>query len=255
MSSSKKVLDEKLYLSGQLKLRYRRVLNLLLSSTQSHISRQRSRIPSAYHNTYMKANLRDKEPLPLSRATWSVLHDRHYFHHHRHRPHNRNVHLGERGYSVQDKHLNLTGECCLPNVSSLVKSTDLRQPRILVKDHLSCQTVVACGKRSLKLRSPNTIQCNDQDSALNKASRSSNDPGENKAPRFLHLQPSSVTELGQSSCLDAGTPRKTRYMYGKTSASNWRDSSKDHTNSELFMQVVSRCGRIKIPYARTLEVA
>ena len=54
------VLDEKLYLSGQLKFKYRRVLNLLLSSTQSHISRQRSRIPSAYHNTYMKANLRDK---------------------------------------------------------------------------------------------------------------------------------------------------------------------------------------------------
>lgn len=231
MSSSKKVLDEKLCLSGQLKFRYRRVLNLLLSSTQSHISRQRSRIPSAYHNTYMKANLRDKEPLPLSRATWSVLHDRHYFHHHRHRPHNRNVHLGERGYTVQNKHLNLTGECFLPNVSSLVKSTDLR------------------------LRSPNTIQCNNQYSTLNKASRSSNDPGENKAARLLHLQPSSVSELGKSSCLNAGTARKTRYMYGKTSVSNWRDSSKDHTNSELFMQVVSRCGRIKIPNARTLEVA
>lgn len=255
MSSSKKVLDEKLYLSGQLKFRYRRVLNLLLSSTQSHISRQRSRIPSAYHNTYMKANLRDKEPLPLSRATWSVLHDRHYFHHHRHRPHNRNVQLGEKGYSVQHRHLNLTGECFLPNASILVKSSDVRQPRILLKDNLHRQTVVACGRRSLKLRSPNTIQCNNQYSTLNKASRSSNDPGENKAPRFLHLQPTSVSELEKSSCRDAGTPRKTRYMYGKTSVSNWRDSSKDHTNSELFMQVVSRCGRIKIPNARTLEVA
>jgi hypothetical protein len=255
MSSSKKVLDEKLCLSGQLKFRYRRVLNLLLSSKQSHISRQRSRIPSAYHNTYMKANLRDKEPLPLSRATWSVLHDRHYFHHHRHRPHNRNVHLGERGYSVQHKHLNLTGECFSPNVSSLVKSSDVRQPRILLKDNLHRQTVVACGRRSLKLRRPNTIQCNNQFSTLNKASRSSNDPGENKTPRFLHLQPSSVSELEQSSCLDASTPRKTRYMYGKTSVPNWRDKSKDHTNSELFMQVVSRCGRIKIPNARTLEVA
>ena len=181
------------------------------------------------------------ELLPLSRATWSVLHDRHYFHHHRHRPHNRNVHLGEKGYSVQDKHLNLAGECFLPHVSSLVKSTDLRQPRVLLKDHLRCQTGVACRKRSFNLRSPNTIQCNDQYSALNKASRSSNDPGENQARRFLHLQTPSVAELGQSSCLDAtGTPRKTRYMYGKTSASNWRDSSKDHTNSELFMQVVSR---------------
>jgi hypothetical protein len=203
----------------------------------------------------MKANLRDKEPLPLSRATWSVLHDRHYFHHHRHRPHNRNVHLGERGYSVQDKHLNLTGECFLPNASSLVKSSDVRQPRILLKENLHRQTVVACGKRSLKLQSPNTIQCNNQYSTLNKASRSSNDPGENKEARILHLQPSSVSELGKSSCLDTGTARKTRYMYGKTSVSNWRDSSKDHTNSELFMQVVSRCGRIKIPNARTLEVA
>ena len=180
------------------------------------------------------------EPLPLSRATWSVLHDRHYFHHHRHRPHNRNVHLGERGYSVQHKHLNLTGECFSPNVSSLVKSSDVRQPRILLKDNLHRQTVVACGRRSLKLRRPNTIQCNNQYSTLNKASRSFNDPGENKAPRFLHLQPSSVSELEESSWLDAGTPRKTRYMYGKTSVSNWRDSSKDHTNSELFMQVVSR---------------
>lgn len=42
------------------------------------------------------------ELLPLSRATWSVLHDRHYFHHHRHRPHNHNLFTGEDEHSVQN---------------------------------------------------------------------------------------------------------------------------------------------------------
>lgn len=179
----------------------------------------------------MKANLRKKQLLPLSRATWSVLHDRHYFHHHRHRPQNRNLHTTENELATQR----------LPVIHDLTENPHPCQHQISPWPRLKAQ------KGSLKTQNhfaqqENIIDSKHRFSELSKTSRSSNDPGElNRLSKSVHLHP----KISSSE----------RYMCGQSSSFLWRNRSKVSKTSDKSFQVVSRTCLISLSSKPNLEIA
>jgi len=179
----------------------------------------------------MKANLRKKQLLPLSRATWSVLHDRHYFHHHRHRPQNRNLHTTENELATQR----------LPVIHDLTENPHPCQHQISPWPRLKAQ------ESNLKTQNhfaqkENIIDSKHRFSELSKTSRSSNDPGElNRLSKSVHLHP----KISSSE----------RYMCGQSSSFLWRNRSKVSKTSDKSFQVVSRTCLISLSSKPNLEIA
>jgi len=194
----------------------------------------RSRIPSAHHNTYMKANLRKKKLLPLSRATWSVLHDRHYFHHHRHRPQNDNLLTidDEKSLQTQRLHSSRISHDLTVNLPPCQHQTSpwhsLKSPKGYSKtlNHF--------------LRRQNILENKDRFSALNKTSRSSTDPGElNRFSKSVHLHSFSSSKHTSVYSTEEISSRE-RYMRDQSSSSLWRNSIQVNKTSDISNQVVSR---------------
>lgn len=187
------------------------------------------------------------ELLPLSRATWSVLHDRHYFHHHRHRPQNSNQ------LTTEDELSLLTQRAIvLPVIHDLTENSNLSQHQISPWPRLKIQKTKTLNHF---LRKQNIIEGENQSSGLSKTSRSSNDPGE--ADRFsksVHLHQLSHCKHISVYSSETISSRK-RYMCGQSSSFLWRNGSEVNKTSDLSSQVVSRTGLISIPSKPNLEVA
>lgn len=205
----------------------------------------------------MKANLRKKKLLPLSRATWSVLHDRHYFHHHRHRPHNYNLFEGEGQHSVQSKRLPSTYLPILRNICAWSEESSLSQHKTSQQSGLRLQRTAYFPRRRNTSQRHNTIECNNQSSALTKSSRSSHDPGARVVFSILsHLQLSSHLRDTPTYRYEGVTSsERVRYMCGQSSYCRCRSSTDANRNSDLSFQPVSRFGLTSIPFTRNLEVA
>jgi len=127
----------------------------------------------------MKANLKKKQLLPLSRATWSVLHDRHYFQHHRHRPHNYNLFTGEDEHSVQN--LSKTSRSsndpgakgALSKLLHLQPSSNLKAtPTYLGESITSRQRRYMCGQSSFFTRRSSSKANKNSDLSIQVVSRS-----------------------------------------------------------------------------------
>lgn len=202
----------------------------------------------------MKANLRKKKLLPLSRATWSVLHDRHYFHHHRHRPQNCNLFTAENKHPIQIKRLHSTSLGNLPKVNDLEEQDYLNSHQALCHAGYTVQQITHSKRFSHTLRRQNKIECKYQSSTLSRTSRSSNDPGARDAiSKYLHLHLLSNLRITSGYSPESISSRK-RYMCGQSSFVTWRNSSEVNSTSDLSFQIVCRPGLISIP-SRKLEVA
>ena len=172
--------------------------------------------------------------LPLSRATWSVLHDRHYFHHHRHRPQNDNLLTiddekylqTQRLYSSRVSHdLTVNLPPCQHQTSPWHR---LKSPKGYSKtlNHF--------------LRRQNILENKDRFSALNKTSRSSTDPGElNRFSKSVHLHSFSSSKHRSVYSTEEISSRE-RYMRDQTSSSLWKKSIQVNNTSDISNQVVSR---------------
>jgi len=184
----------------------------------------------------MKANLRKKKLLPLSRATWSVLHDRHYFHHHRHRPQNSNLFTTEDEKSLQIQRLHSTG---LPLSHDLTENIHPCQHQISPWPRLKSQ------KRYSKtlhhfLGRQNAFQGKDRFSELSKTSRSSTDPGEpDRFSKSVHLHSLSFGKHTSVYSIEEISSRE-RYMRDQSSSILWRNSIEANKTSDISNQVVSR---------------
>jgi hypothetical protein len=155
------------------------------------------------------------ELLPLSRATWSVLHDRHYFHHHRHRPHNFNLLRDNNQLSSQEKRIR----------------------------HIS--------KRY------NTLECNNQSTALAKTSSSSQDPGSSEESSRLSrlLQPSNIDNTSTYWSNGVTSNQRSRCMCGKSSYFICRRTIDPNRNSDSFFHSERRSGFSAVRQNRVSEVA
>ena len=168
--------------------------------------------------------------MPLSRATWSVLHDRHYFHHHRHRPQNCNFFTIENKHPIQLKRLHSTNLGTLPKVNGLAEQDYL-------KFGYQLQQVKNSRRLSHTLQKQNKIECKYQSSTLSRTSRSSDDPGARETTsKYLHL---SNPRIASGYSPESISSRK-RYMCGQSSFFTWRNSSEVNRTSDLSSQVVCR---------------
>lgn len=205
----------------------------------------------------MKANLRKKKLLPLSRATWSVLHDRHYFHHHRHRPHNCNLLKIEGKHLLERKRLPSTYLPILPNICAWGEESSLRPQKTSHRSGANPHRIAYFPRRRHTSQQHNTIECNNQSPALTKLSRSSHDPGARDVFSILsHLQLSSHLHYTPTYRSEGVTSsERVRYMWGQSSYYRCRSSTDANTNSDLSFQREPRFDLISIPYAGNLEVA
>ena len=172
--------------------------------------------------------------LPLSRATWSVLHDRHYFHHHRHRPQNDNLLTidDEKSLQTQRLHSSRISHDLTVNLPPCQHQTSpwhsLKSPKGYSKtlNHF--------------LRRQNILENKDRFSALNKTSRSSTDPGElNRFSKSVHLHSFSNSKHTSVYSTEEISSRE-RYMRDQSSSSLWRNSIQVNKTSDISNQVVSR---------------
>jgi hypothetical protein len=206
----------------------------------------------------MKANLRKKELLPLSRATWSVLHDRHYFHHHRHRPHNIKP-LHSQNHSLHRKNPTVTDLSLLPICCFWVKD-------------LPSSTQKTCSKprEAFKLQNGgpfperrhiwkrDKLECNIRSAALTKTSSSSDDPGarEGVLPPLSHLQLSShIDDTSRYRSDSVIADKRIRSMCDLSSYSRCRSTTDLASDSDSSLQPVSRLHLTNIQHVRNCQVA
>ena len=181
--------------------------------------------------------------LPLSRATWSVLHDRHYFHHHRHRPHNIKL-LHRQNQSLHRKNPTVTDLSLLPTCCFWVKDLPSSTQKTCSKPREAFK--LQCGgsfpeRRHIWKR--DKLECNIQSAALTKTSSSSDDPGARKGvlPPLSHLQLSS--HIGDTSRYQSDSviaDQRIRSMCDSSSYSRCRSTTDLASDSDSSLQPVSR---------------
>lgn len=194
----------------------------------------------------MKANLRKKNLLPLSRATWSVLHGRHYFHNHRHRPQNSKPTIKEVQFSVHNNRLSSAYSSIVPNICTLAEqsSLSLHKPN---RSGLRFVRIAPFSKRSHHPQLQSIIECSNQYSAFNQTTRYSHDPGTRGQISISHLQLSSHRS-------ERATSRKrVRYMRDKSQYAIGRSGIDASRPRYSFVQLMTRVGINSIPYAWRLE--
>ena len=180
------------------------------------------------------------ELLPLSRATWSVLHDRHYFHHHRHRPQNCKLFTAESKHHIQIRRLHSRNLGDLPKVNDLSEQGYLNPHQASCRSGNKVQQITYSARFNHTLRKQNKIECKHQSSTLSRTSRSSNDPGATDAiSQYLHLHLLSNLRITSGYSPESISSRK-GYMCGQSSFFTCRNSSEVSRNSDLSPEVVRR---------------